>query len=132
MWTQILAISGGASVGAVARWQLGLWLNSGQAHHLPWGTLTANALGAYLIGFGVTLIQSHPALDAHWRLVLITGFLGALTTFSTFSLETVSLFLLGKPGMAAANAALNLVVSLALTWLGLLCGEWWIESRGWA
>ena len=131
MWTQILAISGGASAGAVIRWQLSLWLNTGHPHHMPWGTWVANALGAYLIGFGVTLIQNHPNMDAHWRLVVITGFLGALTTFSTFSLETVSLFQMGKPAMALGNALLNLVGSLTLTWLGLMVGEWWVESHGW-
>ena len=129
MWTQVIALSSGASFGAIARWQLGLWLNSGHPHQIPWGTWAANAIGAYLIGLGVTLLQNHPQLDPAWRLLLITGFLGALTTFSTFSIETVSLFSLGKPGLAIANAFMNLAGSLLLTWLGLLTGEWWVESH---
>lgn len=129
MWTQVIAISSGASLGAIARWQLSLWLNSGHPHQIPWGTWTANAIGAYLIGFGVTLLQNTPELDPTWRLMLITGFLGALTTFSTFSIETVSLFSVGKPGLAIGNAMMHLVGSLSLTWLGLISGEWWVESH---
>lgn len=129
MWIQVVALSSGASLGAIARWQLSLWLNSGHAHHIPWGTWAANAIGAYLIGFGVTLLQNNPNLDPAWRMLLITGFLGALTTFSTFSIETVSLFSMGKAGLAIGNALMNVAGSLLLTWLGLVTGEWWVESH---
>lgn len=131
MLKEIMVLSAGASVGATARWQLGLWLNSGYPQHIPWGTWSANALGAYLIGFGITLLQNHPQLDPAWRLLLITGFLGALTTFSTFSIETVSLMVLHKWGLALGNLGVNVVGSLLLTWLGLLSGEWWVEHQGW-
>ncbi|WP_305806925.1 fluoride efflux transporter CrcB, partial [Stenotrophomonas sp. YIM B06876] len=81
----VAAICLGASLGALARWRLGLWLSVG--HGLPWGTLAANLIGGYLIGVCVAVFQALPQLDPVWRLALITGFLGALTTFSSFSAE---------------------------------------------
>lgn len=126
MWKQLLVLSIGASLGASARWQLGLWLNTGYPNQIPWGTWAANALGAYLVGVGIAVLQQHPQLDAAWRLLLITGFLGALTTFSSFSIETVSLMLLDKWGLALGNVAVNLLGSLLLTWLGLRSAQWWL------
>ena len=83
----VLAICLGACVGALARWQLGLWLNpvATAGTVLPWGTLAANLLGGYLVGVCVAVFQALPQLDPVWRLALVTGFLGALTTFSSFS-----------------------------------------------
>jgi CrcB protein len=117
----VLSISIGASLGALLRWQLGLWLNTTHASGvaLPWGTLAANWLGAYVIGMAVVLFQNLPQLDPAWRLFLITGFLGALTTFSTFSVEVVTWLQQGRWAVAAASAALHLLGSLALTAAGL-------------
>lgn len=112
----------GASLGALARWQLSLWLNTG-THWLPVGTLVANLAGGWTIGFLVALFQAQPGIDPVWRLALITGFLGALTTFSTFSMETVQLLQADRLGQALALTALHLLGSLALTWVGLRCGE---------
>lgn len=112
----------GASLGAVARWQLSLWLNS-STHWLPVGTLTANLLGGWLIGLLVAVFQAQPQIDPMWRLALVTGFLGALTTFSTFSMETVQLLQAERLGQALALAALHLAGSLVLTWVGLRCGQ---------
>ena len=78
----VLAICVGASVGALARWGLGLWLTPGGV--IPWGTLAANLIGGYLVGVCIAAFQAMPQLDPVWRLLLITGFLGGLTTFSTF------------------------------------------------
>ncbi len=114
----------GASAGAVARWQLSLWLDSGSSSWLPLGTLAANLAGGWLIGLLVAILQAQPQLDPVWRLALITGFLGALTTFSTFSMETVHLLQAGRLAHAAALTSLHLFGSLALTWAGLRCGEW--------
>ena len=114
----------GASLGAMARWQLSLWLNTGGA--VPWGTLAANLAGGYLIGLLVALFHAMPEIDPVWRLALVTGFLGALTTFSTFSIETVSLLQANRPLQALGLAALHLLGSLALTWLGLRSGAWWM------
>lgn len=116
----------GASLGAIARWQLSLWLNTGGSF-IPWGTLAANLVGGYLIGLLVAVFQGMPQLDPVWRLALVTGFLGALTTFSTFSMETVSLLQDNRPGQALALAAIHLLGSLALTWVGLRCGEWLLQ-----
>lgn len=114
----VLAICLGACAGALLRWRLGLWLST-PGSLLPWGTLAANWAGAYAIGVVVALLQSHPHLDPLWRLAIVTGLLGALTTFSTFSIEVVSLLQQGRPTLALAVASLHLFGSLLLTWLGL-------------
>lgn len=114
---QVLAICVGASLGALTRWKLGLWLSAPGA--LPWGTLAANAIGGYLIGLCVAFFQSHPGIDPVWRLVLITGFLGALTTFSSFSAEVVGLLQQGRWDMATVWAGSHLFASLLLTMAGI-------------
>lgn len=115
---QVIAVSLGASAGALARWQLGLWLNKSHAL-LPWGTLAANWIGAYAIGLSVAFFQSQPQIDPVWRLTIVTGLLGALTTFSTFSVEIVGLLQQGRLVLAGGVAGLHLLGSLLLTWLGL-------------
>ncbi len=121
--TAILAICIGACVGALARWQLGLWLNTGEAL-LPWGTLVANLIGGYLVGFCVALFNAQPELDPAWRLALITGFLGALTTFSSFSAEVVAMLSQARYGLAMLTASVHLLGSLALTVAGLKTFDW--------
>ncbi len=121
---QVMAISLGASIGALARWQLGLWLNQGHPL-LPWGTLAANWSGAWLVGVAVVFFQSQTQLDPVWRLAVITGFLGALTTFSTFSVEVVAMLQHARYGLALGIASLHLLGSLALTVLGMkMAGAW--------
>lgn len=117
----VFAICLGASVGALSRWQLGLWLNPAGTVGtvLPWGTLAANLLGAYLVGVCITVFQSIPNLDPVWRLALITGFLGALTTFSSFSAEVVTMVLQQRYLLAGATAGAHLVGSLVLTITGM-------------
>jgi CrcB protein len=114
----VLAISIGASLGALSRWGLGLWLNQPGAT-LPWGTLAANLVGGYLVGMAVALFQTVPNLDPAWRLALITGFLGGLTTFSSFSAEVVAMLQRDDYALALGTAALHVLGSLALTVLGL-------------
>jgi CrcB protein len=121
---QVIAISLGASIGALARWQLGLWLNQGHAL-LPWGTLAANWTGAWLVGVAVVFFQSQTQLDPVWRLALITGFLGALTTFSTFSVEVVAMLQQARYALAIGTASLHLMGSLALTLLGMKMATAW-------
>jgi CrcB protein len=113
----VLAICIGACAGALARWQLGLWLNTGGL--LPWGTLAANLMGGYVVGVCVGVFQAMPDLDPLWRLMLVTGFLGALTTFSTFSAEVVGMLLQSRYTLALITAGLHLMGSLVLTVLGL-------------
>lgn len=126
MWN-IIGISVGAVLGALARWQLGRWLNQPHAL-LPWGTLAANLVGGYTIGLLVALFQNSPGIDPVWRLVLITGFLGALTTFSSFSAEVVEMALADRWGAALSTAALHLLGSLALTWLGIQTARFFIAA----
>jgi CrcB protein len=117
----VIAICIGASLGALARWQLGLWLNPASPTDgmFPWGTLAANLMGGYLIGLCVGIFQSLPQLDPEWRLLCVTGFLGALTTFSTFSAEVVGMLQQGRLLLALGTASVHLVGSLILTFLGL-------------
>lgn len=113
----VIAICIGASAGALARWGLGLWLSPGGV--IPWGTLAANLVGGYLIGVCVAVFQAMPQLDPVWRLALVTGFLGALTTFSSFSAEVVGMLMQQRYGLALGTAALHLVGSLILTAAGI-------------
>ncbi|WP_291929758.1 fluoride efflux transporter CrcB [Limnohabitans sp.] len=126
----VIAICLGACVGALSRWQLGLWLNpsSAAAGLLPWGTLAANLIGGYLVGVCVGVFQQLPELDPVWRLAMVTGFLGALTTFSSFSAEVVAMLQQGRLALALGTASLHLFGSLALTLLGLRTVElFWVR-----
>lgn len=114
----VIAICIGACLGALARWGLGLWLNTAGGL-LPWGTLAANLIGGYAIGLCVGVFQALPQLDPVWRLALVTGFLGALTTFSSFSAEVVAMLQEARYALALFNAVLHLAGSLILTVLGL-------------
>jgi len=113
----VLAICIGASLGALARWRLGLWLNPGAV--LPLGTLAANLIGGYLIGICVAVFQALPNLDPVWRLALVTGFLGGLTTFSSFSAEVVGMLGQQRYALGLGTAALHLFGSLLLTLAGI-------------
>ena len=116
--TAFLAVFGGAGFGAWLRWALGLWLNP-VLPLLPLGTVAANLLGGLLVGVASAFFTQHSTLAPEWRLLAITGFLGGLTTFSTFSAEVVGLLARQQFGWALATAALHLVGSLALTALGM-------------
>lgn len=118
MWTAIIAVSLGAALGALLRWGLGLGMNH-WLPALPLGTLTANLVGGYLIGLALALFAQAPHLPPEWRLLVITGFLGGLTTFSTFSAEVVSAVQQGRLAWAAATISLHVLGSLGLTLLGL-------------
>ena len=118
----VLAICIGACVGALSRWGLGLWLSSSPG--LPWGTLAANLIGGYLIGLFVALFQSMPQLDPAWKLAIITGFLGALTTFSSFSAEIIAMLQQQRLAAAVGWACLHLMGSLCMTYLGIQSWSW--------
>lgn len=128
----VFAICLGACVGALSRWQLGLWLNpvgTAAGTALPLGTLAANLIGGYLIGVCVAVFQALPQLDPAWRLALITGFLGALTTFSSFSAEVVAMLSQQRYALALGTAAMHLGGSLLLTVAGLRTATFFIASR---
>ena len=115
----LLAIGSGAVLGAWARWGLGLWLNP-LFVAVPMGTLAANLVGGYLIGCAVAVFHLNAELSPELRLFFVTGFLGALTTFSTFSAEVVALIQRAEYSWAIAAAALHLFGSLLMTVLGII------------
>lgn len=118
MLNSFLAIGIGAALGAWLRWGLGLWFNP-VFPTLPVGTLTANLLGGYLIGVAIAFFTQHSGLPPEWRLLIITGFLGGLTTFSTFSAETVTLLMRGQYAWGMGIIAAHLGGSLLMTVLGI-------------
>ena len=123
----VFAICLGASAGALARWGLALWLTPGGI--FPWGTLAANLIGGYLVGVCLAIFQSVPQLDPVWRLMLVTGFLGGLTTFSSFSAEVVVFLMEARYGLALGTAALHVLGSLFMTVLGIKSALFLIAAR---
>ncbi len=117
------AVGIGAAVGAWLRWALSLAFNA-RIESLPLGTLAANLVGGYLIGIAVALFQDLPQLAPEWRLLLVTGFLGGLTTFSTFSAEAVVLLQRGAYGWALLHSGIHLLGSVALCIAGFATWRW--------
>lgn len=113
-----LAVGIGAVLGAWLRWWLGNWFNSATPN-LPAGTLIANLAGGYLIGIAVQYFSTRSGLPPELRLFCVTGFLGALTTFSTFSAESIGLLSRGEFGWAFAHSAIHLFGSLIATFAGI-------------
>lgn len=118
MLTSVVAIGAGATLGALLRWTLALRLNA-LLPSLPLGTLAANLVGGYLVGVAVALLSLRPGWPPEVRLFLVTGLLGGLTTFSTFSAEVVAQLQDGRIGWALATAGAHLLGSLLLTALGI-------------
>ena len=114
-WLQIVAVSFGAAVGGLARWLAGLWLNA-RWDGFPLGTLLVNCIGGLLVGIALAWFERTP--NELLRLLLVTGFLGGLTTFSSFSGESLFLLQRGEYGMALAHSAGHVVGSLACAGLG--------------
>lgn len=119
----VVAISLGASLGALLRWWLGLALN-GLFPNVPPGTLAANLIGGYLIGLAIAFFATYSAIAPEWRLLVITGFCGGLTTFSTFSAELVVLLQQGRIAWALGAAAMHLAGSLLATLAGIASLSW--------
>ena len=112
-----IAVAVGAVLGAWLRWGLGVWLNPAVTG-LPLGTLVANIGGGYAVGLAVAFFAATPAISPEWRLAVVTGFLGALTTFSTFSAESVQMLQAAKYGAAILHSSAHLFGSLLATALG--------------
>lgn len=119
MGLSFLAIFFGAGIGALLRAGFNI-LTVSAGSVIPLGTLLANLLGAYLVGIAVAFFGSNPNVSSEWKLFVITGFLGGLTTFSSFSAEVVSFMQRGDYTWAIGTALLHLVGSLLLTFLGIL------------
>jgi len=118
-WAAVIAVGGGAAVGAWMRWGLSIALNP-VFPTLPLGTLAANLIGGLLMGFAMEIITRHTLLSPEVRLLLTTGFLGGLTTFSTFSAEIATLVLRKEWLWGALGIGAHVIGSLAMTVLGLL------------
>ena len=119
----VIAICAGASVGALLRWILGLKMNA-WVPLLPAGTLAANLIGGYVVGVAVAYFADAPQLSPEWRLLVITGFCGGLTTFSTFSAEAVELLQHGELGRMSILVSLHLLGSMAMTIAGIATWQW--------
>lgn len=112
-----LAVGVGAVLGAWLRWALSVWLNP-LLPALPLGTLTANIGGGYLVGIALGFFHGNALIAPEWRLAVITGFLGALTTFSTFSAESLQLLQSARYGAVMLHSAAHLFGAIAATALG--------------
>ena len=123
MWKAVVAISVGSALGALLRWQLGVQLNN-LLPNLPPGTLMANLIGGYVIGFAVAYFAQATHIAPEWRLFIITGFCGGLTTFSTFSAEVVTLLQDGRLFWALGTIATHVSGSLAMTLAGM--ATWYV------
>jgi fluoride exporter len=116
--TSIVVISIGAALGALLRWYLAVRFNQ-TFPQVPPGTLAANLLGGYLIGIAMAVFLTFPALSPQWRLLTVTGFLGGLTTFSTFSAEVTTALLGGESLWALWTVACHVIGSVVMTLLGV-------------
>jgi CrcB protein len=123
MWKGILAIGLGGGLGALLRWWLGLTLNA-YFPTIPPGTLAANLIGGYVVGMAVAFFATYSALAPEWRLFVITGFCGGLTTFSTFSAEVVTLMQQGRALWALGAAGAHLIGSIVMTFAGIGTVVW--------
>jgi fluoride exporter len=123
MLKPIVAIFLGAGLGALLRWWLGGQLNS-LFPTIPLGTLSSNLIGGYVIGLAVAFFATYTAIAPEWRLFVITGFCGGLTTFSTFSAEIVALLQEGRSLWAVAAAAAHLFGSVLMTLAGIGTVNW--------
>ena len=112
------AVGIGAALGAWLRWALGIAFNAVMPE-LPLGTLAANLVGGYLIGIAVTVFEQVAGIAPEWRLLIVTGFLGGLTTFSTFSAEVVTLLQQGRLLLAGGAIATHVIGSLLMTLTGI-------------
>lgn len=119
----LFAIAGGGAIGALMRFWISNSIYAMYGRDFPYGTLVVNVLGSFLMGFLFVMLTERFNMDPAWRAALLIGLLGAFTTFSTFSIETLNLFLAGEAVKAAMNIILSVVVCIFATWLGFLIGR---------
>jgi len=124
MFSTLLAVFIGGGIGSVARWYISLKMN-GMTSLFPAGTLTVNLVGSFIIGLCIAIFSRMTQLDPLFRVILTTGFCGGLTTFSTFSMEVVTMLQDGRMAAAGLNVLLNLVGSIAMTLLAVMLVSWY-------
>lgn len=118
MWKPVIAIAIGSVFGGLARWGLALRLNA-LFPSIPPGTLTANLIAGYIVGVALAFFAQAPGLSPEWRLLVITGFCGGLSTFSTFSAEIVALLQRGQYALALGGIAIHVSGTLLMTFAGI-------------
>ncbi len=123
----ILAICVCACVGTLMRYGFALWLNPGSP--IPYGTLAVNLIGGYLIGVCVAVFNNMPQIDPIWRLALVTGFLGSLTTFSSFSAEVMTMLMQQRYALALGTISVHLFGSLLLTFAGIKTAMYFLTGH---
>ena len=120
---QILAIAGGGAIGAVLRFWMSIWVYGMLGRGFPYGTLAVNVLGSLLMGFLYVWLLERSSLSGEWRAFLLIGLLGAFTTFSSFSIETLNLVESGEWVKAVMNAFLSVLLCVVAAWVGLKIGR---------
>ena len=125
MALDLAVIAFGGGMGAATRYLVTIWAAERFGSAFPYGTLLVNVAGSFIIGLFMTLFLERIELDPQWRLFIAVGFLGGLTTFSSFSYETLRLVQEGAMSQAFANAGSNVILCLASTWAGFFCARLW-------
>ncbi len=121
--TQLLIVGAGGAFGAIGRYWLSIWVYSLTGRAFPWGTLAVNLLGSLLMGFLSVWLLERMTLSTEMRALLMVGFLGSFTTFSTFSLETLLLLEQGAIARAGVNIAVSVITCIAAAWVGTLIAK---------
>ena len=123
MFNQLLMIAAGGAAGSLMRFLLSTGVHRLAGRDFPYGTLTVNVIGSLLIGILYIVLVERASLGAEWRALLLVGFLGAFTTFSTFSIETLNLLENGELIKAGANVLLSVVLCILAAWSGVIMGR---------
>ena len=123
-WQQLFLVMAGGALGAVGRFLIGGWMTRHAADGFPWGTLTANFIGAFLAGFLLVWLEGRGPNGVLWRAFLMIGLLGGLTTFSALMVEALIFSRSGRSDLLLAYLATSLVGGLCLVWLGARLGDW--------
>lgn len=121
--SQAVVIMLGGALGALARYVFSSVVNEKLGSSFPYGTLSVNVLGSFIMGFLAIVLVEKMGLEPLWRLGIFVGFLGAFTTFSTFSMETMNLFEQGLPARALMNMLISVMLSVLAVWLGFIIGK---------